>query len=127
MYCPACNSSLIIVEKNKIELDWCPKCQGFWFDADEWRLLGVKKDEFNPFNYDAIRVDEEKRKCPICNKIMEKIQIGDILLDRCPKLHGIWFDKGELSRFINLSNSKEQSTKTIKFLGEVFNIKVKKV
>ncbi|MGN0004411.1 MAG: zf-TFIIB domain-containing protein [Candidatus Gastranaerophilaceae bacterium] len=125
MNCPACNSPLVVVEKNGIELDWCPKCNGFWFDADEWRLLGVKKEEFNPFAYEAVRVNEKSRKCPICNKTMEKIFVGDILLDRCPKLHGIWFDKGELGRFVSFSNSKEKTTKTVRFLGEVFNIKVR--
>ena len=40
MKCPVCEKTLIVVERDKIELDWCHACGGFWFDADEWRLLG---------------------------------------------------------------------------------------
>lgn len=124
MNCPVCGKSLIVVERNKIELDWCPSCRGLWFDADEWRLLGVKDEKYNPFAYEAVRIKDEKgRKCPVCEKIMEKIKIGDTILDRCPLLHGIWFDKGELSSFVNFSNAEATSTKTVRFLGEVFNIK----
>ena len=54
---------------------------------------------------------------------MEKIKIGDTILDRCPSLHGVWFDKGELSSFVNYSNSDEKSVETVNFLGEVFNMK----
>lgn len=125
MNCPVCGKPLVVIEKNNIELDWCPFCGGFWFDADEWRLLGVKDEKYNPFNYEAISVDEERRKCPICDKTMEKIKIGETVIDRCPRFHGIWFDKNELSSFINYSNSEEKEMKTVKFLGEVFNIKKK--
>ena len=123
MYCPCCEQPLVVVERKKIELDWCPKCEGFWFDADEWRLLGVKNEKYNPFNYEAVRVREQGRTCPKCGKIMDKIKIGDILLDRCPNFHGVWFDKNELSQFINLSNSGAGETKTVKYIGEVFNIR----
>ena len=34
MNCPICDVELVVVERDKIELDWCPKCSGFWFDAD---------------------------------------------------------------------------------------------
>lgn len=123
MDCPVCKKPLIVVERNKIELDWCPFCKGFWFDADEWQLLGVKDEKYSPFFQEAVRIVGEKgRKCPICGKVMEKIKVGDTVLDRCPSLHGVWFDKGELGGFISFSNSEIYSTKTINFLGEVFNI-----
>lgn len=125
MNCPVCHSPLVIIEKCNIELDWCPECGGLWFDADEWRLLGVNDEKYNPFSFESVKVDEKARKCPVCNKTMDKIQAGDTLLDRCPNFHGVWFDKHELSSFINYSNSEEISTKTVKFLGEVFNIKRK--
>ncbi len=123
MLCPKCNKPLIVVERNKIELDWCPECHGFWFDADEWRLLGVDKEQYDPYAQEAIKSDEQSRKCPICNKTMDKIDIDGILLDRCPVFHGVWFDQNELSRLVNKSNSKSKNVKTINFLGEVFDIK----
>lgn len=122
MLCPKCGKPLVIVERNQIELDWCPKCEGFWFDVDEWKLLGVVSEKYNPFNYDAVLSKEKSRKCPVCGKIMHKIDMNGVLLDKCPNFHGVWFDKGELSQFINMAGSNLNSYKTVNFLGEVFNI-----
>lgn len=122
MLCPKCGKPLIVVERNQIELDWCPECEGFWFDADEWKLLGVTNEQYNPFNYDAVFSKEKGRKCPVCGKIMHKIDMNGVLLDKCPKFHGVWFDKGELSQFVNMAGSNLENFKTINFLGEVFNI-----
>jgi len=36
-------------------------------------------------------------KCPKCKKeLSEKIKIGDVKIDRCPKCGGFWFEKDEL-------------------------------
>lgn len=36
-------------------------------------------------------------KCPKCRKeLSEKIKIGDVKIDRCPKCGGLWFEKDEL-------------------------------
>jgi len=35
MKCPVCNSLMIVVEHEKIELDYCLNCSGVWFDAEE--------------------------------------------------------------------------------------------
>ena len=53
---------------------------------------------------DSFSVDSEcaeaKRKCPICDKKMQKVIVGDsesaLLIDKCPRGDGLWFDKGEL-------------------------------
>ncbi|MCR5260705.1 MAG: zf-TFIIB domain-containing protein [Candidatus Gastranaerophilales bacterium] len=123
MLCPVCENPLVVVERDNVELDWCPVCNGFWFDADEWKLIGVEDEKYNPFTYEAVKVNEKGRQCPICDKMMDKIKIGETILDRCPNFHGLWFDKNELSRFVNDANSNEINTKTVNFLGEVFSIK----
>ena len=127
MNCPNCDAELIVVERDKIELDWCPKCFGFWFDADEWQLLCIKEKEHDPFCQEAVKSAEKSRKCPVCGKTMEKINIEGILLDRCPNFHGIWFDKGEVSSLVNKATSSTQESEkiTVNFLGEVFNLKKK--
>jgi len=45
---------------------------------------------------------ETKRKCPIDSIDMKKEIIQNIILDRCPKCSGIWFDSDELESFQNL-------------------------
>lgn len=35
MNCPICNVTLVISEKQGIEIDYCPKCRGIWLDRGE--------------------------------------------------------------------------------------------
>ena len=36
MQCPVCkNSQLVISERQKIEIDYCPSCRGVWLDRGE--------------------------------------------------------------------------------------------
>jgi Zn-finger nucleic acid-binding protein len=43
---------------------------------------------------------EKPRKCPICDRKMAKIVVGSappiLLLDKCRRGDGLWFDQGEL-------------------------------
>ena len=44
MDCPACSAPMIVIERQGIELDYCPACRGLWFDADELELLAETYD-----------------------------------------------------------------------------------
>ena len=39
MRCPVDKKDMIVVEHEKIELDYCLQCAGVWFDASELELL----------------------------------------------------------------------------------------
>jgi len=39
MICSVCRQSMLDIECNNIELDYCAKCRGVWFDASELGLL----------------------------------------------------------------------------------------
>ena len=39
MICPACKNDMIVVEYQRIELDFCPDCRGVWFDKGELQLM----------------------------------------------------------------------------------------
>ncbi len=41
---------------------------------------------------------ETTRICPVCNVEMKKVKVGDVILDECPKCHGIFFDAFELKK-----------------------------
>ncbi|OGO05396.1 MAG: hypothetical protein A2Y60_03640, partial [Chloroflexi bacterium RBG_13_54_9] len=135
MKCPACKSDMIVVEHSRIELDHCLKCQGVWFDSDELELLlkssGLESRNLfisNVLASPEAKTAEKKRKCPICGKRMKKTTVGhqlEILIDVCPRGHGLYFDGGELSKLTKQlaegqmegSNSQQQ---LIGFVGEVF-------
>ena len=135
MMCPVCKRDMIDVEYSQIELDYCTKCQGVWFDAEELELLfdrmglqdhGLPLDDL--LNSPEAETSEKKHKCPICNQKMKKTITGkqpEILIDVCRQGDGLWLDGGEVSQLIK-QISKKQSGKAdpqqqvITFLGEVF-------
>ena len=69
---------------------------------------------------------EEKRKCPICLKKMDKVIVGknepQLLIDRCRRNHGLWFDAGELQDILNRAKLDEDS-KIQHLLADMFGTK----
>jgi Zn-finger nucleic acid-binding protein len=35
MKCPNCGETLLMTERNQIEIDYCPSCRGVWLDKGE--------------------------------------------------------------------------------------------
>jgi uncharacterized protein len=35
MKCPNCQATLLITEKQGVEIDYCPECRGIWLDRGE--------------------------------------------------------------------------------------------
>jgi Zn-finger nucleic acid-binding protein len=135
MICPACKNPMIVVEHNKIELDYCPECHGVWFDSGELELFLdsinlENREQFtsNLLNTPEAKTAEKKRRCPVCARRMKKIVAGDkpsILIDVCQKADGLWFDSGEVSQLIKqlpekLSGKPLSYEQVSAFLGEVF-------
>lgn len=61
--------------------------------------------------------DEIDLYCPRDNKKMKKRQIGDVIIDECPKCHGYWFDDNEVDKLIAHANEiglQEEIEKKIK-------------
>lgn len=125
MNCPVCNKPMIILELNKVEIDYCPNCSGIWLDEGELELLySIDKSEndlrklFEPTESEK----EKSYKCPICNKRMLKTMISntDLILDKCPENHGLWFDKGELDKVLSL-NANISTQKVLSSLKEMFS------
>ena len=126
---------MIVVEHEKIELDYCTTCLGVWFDAGELALLLESLDlDVGEFNVSDIltlpekRIAEKKRRCPVCRKKMRKAAVGHepaVVIDVCPWGEGMWFDGGEVGQVITqrLDKSSAESgapDRVVNFLGEVF-------
>jgi Zn-finger nucleic acid-binding protein len=133
--CPVCRSQMIDVEYSQIELDYCPKCHGVWFDAEELGLLldrmgladhGLTLD--NVLNLPEAVTAEKGRRCPICRRRMKKTTLGDkggVLIDACIQGDGLWFDGGEVSQLVKQLAAKPSSEagsqqQVLDFIGEVF-------
>ncbi len=125
MKCPTCKAPLVVVERESIEVDWCPECHGVWFDAGELELLAAKAGknlEPGMIGRSAGKVEEARRRCPRCRHKMEKAAPSDddtLLLDRC-KAHGLWFDAGELGSLMRRLEGQSDAAAVVGFLNETF-------
>ena len=99
---------MITLELADVEIDHCVACGGIWLDAGELEMLmddrTKARDVLNSFREDRTST-EEPRKCPICDKKMAKIVVGDaapvLLIDKCRRGDGLWFDHGELEDILD--------------------------
>ncbi len=138
MKCPACSSLMIVVEHEKIELDYCVQCSGVWFDAEEMELLleamhlkGTSLSLDNILTSPEAKSAEKKRKCPICGRKMKKATVGhepEVIIDACSWGDGLWFDSGEVGQLITQlpdkpSEKSDSQGRVITFLGEVFKVR----
>ncbi len=137
MDCPVCKNAMITLELAEAEVDYCTGCKGVWLDAGELEMLlgddGKAKILISSFNKPArgrglarggdMSSGEKPKQCPICDKKMEKIIVGHekptLLIDRCSKGDGLWFDKGELNNIIARAKLDE-GNKIKKVLADMF-------
>ena len=45
MNCPNCNLTLLISDRQGIEIDYCPQCRGIWLDRGELEKLLARRPE----------------------------------------------------------------------------------
>ena len=117
MDCPVCKNAMITLELAEVEVDYCTDCGGIWLDAGELELLLGDPEQseqlLNSFEIDS-ECAEKRRKCPICLKKMQKIVVGTakptLLIDKCAKGDGLWFDKANL----------DKDSKIQKLLADIF-------
>jgi len=126
MDCPVCKNAMITLELADVEIDYCTDCGGIWLDAGELeQLLG--NPQYAEELLDSFKISsdsaEKTRKCPICLKKMQKIVVGlsmpPLLIDKCQKGDGLWFDKGELQGILNRAQLDKDS-KIQKLLADMF-------
>lgn len=111
MDCPVCKKEpMIVLELDHVEIDYCLKCHGIWLDAGELEILlegADGKDALLSSFIGEKETKEKPRKCPICLKRMRKVSCGwdeKVMIDKCKKDHGLWFDAGELEEIIAIGS-----------------------
>lgn len=109
---------MVVLELQQVEIDHCMLCGGIWLDRGELELLSGASMPANSQR----KCCEQKRRCPACGKRMEKAKYAagsDIVVDRCARGHGVWFDKGELETLLQM-NHTQQSDQVACLLREMF-------
>jgi len=126
MDCPICKNAMITLELAEVEIDHCTDCGGIWLDSGELEILlgspDHAKELLDSFNVDTT-VTEQPRKCPICDRKMHKIVVGSdkptLLIDKCRRGDGLWFDKGELQDVL-ARGCLDKESKIQKLLADMF-------
>jgi len=126
MDCPVCKSPMIVLELAEVEVDLCNDCGGIWLDSGELELLLGDYEQAKKL-LDSFKIGvgspENPRRCPICLKKMQKIIVGTstppLLIDKCQRGDGLWFDKGELQNIFDKA-SLDKENKIQKLLTDIF-------
>ncbi|GMU95876.1 zf-TFIIB domain-containing protein [Ignavibacterium album] len=125
MNCPICKEPMIILELNRVEIDYCPVCSGIWLDEGELELLysiDNTESELKKLFRESNDSKEKSFKCPVCRKKMIKIRFNntELIIDKCPVNHGLWFNKGELEKVLS-AKTNQSSQKVLSLLKEMFS------
>ncbi len=129
MKSPLANEPMLVLELAGIEIDYCPLTNGIWLDAGELEVLfedrKAAEELMASFKTDE-KSREKKVRCPICNKKMEKVLVQDrVVIDRCTRGHGLWFDEGELLQVLEMESGGSEG-KVATLLKEMFSHHLKK-
>ncbi|HET6721293.1 MAG TPA: zf-TFIIB domain-containing protein [Chitinophagaceae bacterium] len=68
MKCPNCEETLIMTERQGVEIDYCPRCRGVWLDKGELDKIIEKSQgetrQQNPDRFDDDDDDDFGRRNP---------------------------------------------------------------
>lgn len=115
MKCPNDNEQLEIALFHDVEVSYCPKCLGIWFDKDELRLAKDDKDnQLNWLDVDLWRdsgnfeISRSHKHCPVCRAGLSEIKYDNskTKVDFCKMCQGVWLDRGEFKQIINYLKNK---------------------
>lgn len=115
MNCPICkDEKLKSTLLHNVEVNYCPKCLGIWFEQDELRHA---KDDDKSLKWLDIDLWKDKkdfnisygsRTCPSCRVHLYEVYYGDsgIIVDVCKICRGVWLDRAEFKKIIEWLKEK---------------------
>ena len=108
--CPRCNHPLEVSSTSDPRVHECPACGGTFVPRDllteilcTAELGGGVRDSLPRVTVGAVRY----LSCPLCHTSMNRVNFGrvsGVVVDVC-KMHGTWFDAGELTRVVAFASS----------------------
>lgn len=109
MKCPLCKIFLGKAILAGVEVDYCPRCYGLWFEEDELQWAKDEKDrDLRWLDIDLwkdssqFRLSRGRKLCPADRLPLYEVYYGDsaIQVDVCNLCHGVWLDRGEFKDII---------------------------
>ncbi len=119
MKCPKCDNVDLM---NLLgQLDFCPSCQGTWFDKGETAKYFSLEQDLPDLESSLKTAQQRGQVCPRCSAELQELKYDvnqDLLLDRCTKCEGLWFDAEEVDKLMKMENDKEDALSRIARLKE---------
>jgi len=101
--CPECHHTMSLLYIGDIEIDYCTHCEGTWFDPGELKAFTGKEKDVPS---DNLKSRTSRYRCPDCNTRMNEFVFQNphnLLVDQCPFGHGVYLEKDELERALDVS------------------------
>ena len=105
--CPVCHQPMLAYQFHGVEIDRCPECAGTWLDSGEFEtmldLAGIGAGEMSRALARAAGRRHGRRRCPRCHARLREVAVGGVpavIIDRCRRGHGFWFDRGEMEAVV---------------------------
>jgi uncharacterized protein len=107
MNCPKCQQHSLrekYVSGANLNVDYCPKCKGIWFDGGELEQAMPVADPHLHIPPNAVRL---KAPCPRCAKPLYTFPYPQtrVTIEMCKACRGLWLDAGE---FKQIRQAREQ-------------------
>jgi len=103
LICPECHRNFVIVKVKGIEMEYCLFCKGCWLEEEELKSLSESTSEIP---VPGLRERKSRYKCPVCKAGMTECVFKrrhNLLVDKCPRDHGIYLENKELERVLRIS------------------------
>lgn len=113
MNCPNCNTNMNQIMYEGVEIDICGGCSGVWLDSGELTSIVKTKEKTWPIEVVKKMLDSTGEKgisrheanreilCPKCNSDLPPANYqynSGIIVNTCPKNHGVWLDSEEIDK-----------------------------
>lgn len=131
--CPVDDFTLKPVTYEGVTIDTCPHCAGVWLDAGELESIQTAQasdfrdvptgamDSVSAAQGMAKAKQETPRNCVVCHSGLEQKEYAfasQVMIDQCPKGHGMWLDKDELARLEMFFEDQEDLDKILASLED---------
>ncbi len=128
--CIKCSGSQESIVIFGVEIDRCPKCGGLWLDGGEIKQLNEQRNaraddktleeaiarlakRDSPGGTPVVQSGEQVVKstpCPACSGKLTAVLFAGSTIEQCNACHGVFLDKGELQKAMELVDSNEATT-----------------
>lgn len=121
--CIKCDQGMQPLEVVGVEIDFCSGCGGIWLDEGEIKALaaapGATLDQVraldnqiasvNPVDPGKVASTLDK-PCPACGGKLTHAEFADTGVEHCNGCHGIFVDRGELQKAMQLVDTTAATT-----------------